>query len=105
LDELGLTAATNIVVMPDHGFFTISKQGTTRQVVNFRSFDTVCGVPMRCGIEVADTALQQGQGMHTARSAGPTPGTSWPRSDRTSAPASSVLPHRPATPTSAERST
>ena len=33
-------------------------------VVSFRSFDTVCGDPMRCGVEVADTALQQGQGMH-----------------------------------------
>lgn len=32
--------------------------------VNFKSFDTVCGQPVRCGVEVADTALQQGQGMH-----------------------------------------
>jgi arylsulfatase A-like enzyme len=33
-------------------------------VVNFRSFDTVCGEPVRCPAEVADTGLQQGQGMH-----------------------------------------
>jgi arylsulfatase A-like enzyme len=33
-------------------------------VVNFRSFDTGCGVPERCAAEVADTTLQQGQGMH-----------------------------------------
>lgn len=33
-------------------------------VINFRSFDTVCGEPMRCAVEVADTVLQQGQGMH-----------------------------------------
>jgi predicted AlkP superfamily pyrophosphatase or phosphodiesterase len=33
-------------------------------VVNFRSFDTVCGEPVRCTVEVADTVLQQGQGMH-----------------------------------------
>jgi hypothetical protein len=33
-------------------------------VVSFRSFDTVCGEPVRCAVEVADTALQQGQGMH-----------------------------------------
>ncbi len=33
-------------------------------VVNFRSFDTVCGEPVRCPVEVADTVLQQGQGMH-----------------------------------------
>ena len=32
--------------------------------LSFRSFDTVCGDPMRCGVEVADTSLQQGQGMH-----------------------------------------
>jgi Type I phosphodiesterase / nucleotide pyrophosphatase len=32
--------------------------------VNFRSFDTVCGEPLRCSVEVADTGLQQGQGMH-----------------------------------------
>ena len=33
-------------------------------VVSFRSFDTVCGEPVRCAVEVADTVLQQGQGMH-----------------------------------------
>jgi hypothetical protein len=32
--------------------------------VNFRSFDTVCGEPARCTVEIADTILQQGQGMH-----------------------------------------
>jgi len=32
--------------------------------VNFRSFDTVCGEPVLCTVEVADTSLQQGQGMH-----------------------------------------
>jgi hypothetical protein len=31
--------------------------------VNFRSFDTVCGEPVLCTVEVADTVLQQGQGM------------------------------------------
>jgi len=33
-------------------------------VVSFRSFDTSCSVPTRCGVEVADTILKQGQGMH-----------------------------------------
>jgi arylsulfatase A-like enzyme len=33
-------------------------------VVNFRSFDTGCGNPTACGAEIADTTLQQGQGMH-----------------------------------------
>jgi hypothetical protein len=33
-------------------------------VVNFRSFDTVCGEPVRCAVTVSDSGLQQGQGMH-----------------------------------------
>jgi hypothetical protein len=33
-------------------------------VVNFRSFTTGCAVPETCVAEVADTGLQQGQGMH-----------------------------------------
>jgi predicted AlkP superfamily pyrophosphatase or phosphodiesterase len=32
--------------------------------VNFRSFTTGCADPTTCGVEVADTGLQQGQGMH-----------------------------------------
>ncbi len=32
--------------------------------ISFRSFDTVCGEPVRCTVEVADTLLRQGQGMH-----------------------------------------
>jgi hypothetical protein len=40
--------------------------------VNFRSFDTVCGEPVRCTVEVADTILQQGQGMHGSFSRGDT---------------------------------
>jgi hypothetical protein len=33
-------------------------------IVSFRSFDTVCGEPVRCAVEIADTILQEGQGMH-----------------------------------------
>jgi Type I phosphodiesterase / nucleotide pyrophosphatase len=33
-------------------------------VVNFRSFSTDCEQPVLCTVEVADTGLQQGQGMH-----------------------------------------
>jgi arylsulfatase A-like enzyme len=33
-------------------------------VVNFRTFATGCADPTTCGVEVADTGLQQGQGMH-----------------------------------------
>ena len=32
--------------------------------VNFRSFSTGCADPTTCGVEIADTALQPGQGMH-----------------------------------------
>jgi len=50
-------------------FSAIKLRGKTRMpipaiVVNFRSFDTGCGNPTLCGAEVADTGLQQGQGMH-----------------------------------------
>lgn len=33
-------------------------------LINFRSFDTGCGTPTACGVEISDTTLQQGQGMH-----------------------------------------
>jgi len=33
-------------------------------VVNFTSWSTGCDMPVRCTVEVADTGLQQGQGMH-----------------------------------------
>jgi predicted AlkP superfamily pyrophosphatase or phosphodiesterase len=33
-------------------------------VVNFRSFATECDEPVNCTVEVADTVLRQGQGMH-----------------------------------------
>jgi arylsulfatase A-like enzyme len=33
-------------------------------VVNFKSFATGCAEPVLCTVEVADTGLQQGQGMH-----------------------------------------
>ena len=33
-------------------------------VINFRSYATDCNEPLLCAVEVADTRLQQGQGMH-----------------------------------------
>jgi hypothetical protein len=33
-------------------------------VVNFRSFSAGCDEPLLCTVEIADTGLQQGQGMH-----------------------------------------
>ncbi|KTT21171.1 nucleotide pyrophosphatase [Pseudomonas oryzihabitans] len=41
-------------------------------VVNFRSYDTGCAKPDVCAVEVADTGLQQGQGMHGSFSRGDT---------------------------------
>jgi hypothetical protein len=32
--------------------------------VNFRTFSTGCAEPLTCAVEIADTGLQQGQGMH-----------------------------------------
>jgi hypothetical protein len=47
----------------------INMQGASRTprpsiVVNFRSYSTGCEQPVLCTVEVADTGLQQGQGMH-----------------------------------------
>ncbi len=33
-------------------------------VVNFRTFSTGCAEPINCTVQIADTRLQQGQGMH-----------------------------------------
>ncbi|MDO9712927.1 nucleotide pyrophosphatase/phosphodiesterase family protein [Paracraurococcus lichenis] len=48
---------------------SIGLQGNARTptpsiVVNFRSFTTGCSLPETCVAEIADTVLQQGQGMH-----------------------------------------
>jgi arylsulfatase A-like enzyme len=47
----------------------INMQGMARTprpaiVVNFRSYATDCGRPVVCSVNIADTTLQQGQGMH-----------------------------------------
>jgi arylsulfatase A-like enzyme len=41
-------------------------------VVNFRSGSTGCKLPTTCAVEIADTTLQQGQGMHGSFSRGDT---------------------------------
>ena len=41
-----------------------AKTPTPAIVVNFRSFSTGCAQPVLCTVEIADTPLQQGQGMH-----------------------------------------
>jgi hypothetical protein len=47
----------------------INMQGAARTprpsiVINFRSYATDCGQPIMCAVNIADTGLQQGQGMH-----------------------------------------
>jgi Type I phosphodiesterase / nucleotide pyrophosphatase len=47
----------------------INMQGMARTprpavVINFRSYATDCGKPIMCAVNIADTGLQQGQGMH-----------------------------------------
>jgi hypothetical protein len=47
----------------------INMQGLARTprptiMINFRSYATDCGKPVMCAVNVADTNLQQGQGMH-----------------------------------------
>ncbi len=41
-------------------------------VVNFRSYATGCDEPTNCSVEIADTVLRQGQGMHGSFSRGDT---------------------------------
>ncbi len=41
-----------------------SKRQFRRQLVNFRSLFIGCDTPVACGVEVAGTVLQQGQGRH-----------------------------------------
>ena len=50
LDDIALEGAA-VTPLPAIGF-------------SFRSFDTVCGEPVQCTVEVADTILKVGQGMH-----------------------------------------
>ena len=55
----------------------INMQGASRTprpsiVVNFRSYATGCDLPVLCSVEIADTTLQQGQGMHGSFSRGDT---------------------------------
>ncbi len=69
-DDLGQFAGT----LP---MSAIKLQGHARTprpsvVVNFRSYSTGCDKPVLCTVEIADTLLQQGQGMHGSFSRGDT---------------------------------
>ena len=61
-DRLGALAGT----LPMSAINLVGTARTPRPsiVVNFRSFATGCAVPTNCEAEIADTSLQQGQGMH-----------------------------------------
>lgn len=55
----------------------INLQGASRTprpaiVVNFRSWSSQCPQPTNCQVEIADTTLQQGQGMHGSSGRGDT---------------------------------
>lgn len=55
----------------------INMQGAARTprpaiVINFRSYSTGCDKPAMCAVNIADTGLQQGQGMHGSFSRGDT---------------------------------
>jgi hypothetical protein len=50
----------------------MARTPTPAIVVNFRSWASDCAVPTNCGVEIADTGLQQGQGMHGTMSRGDT---------------------------------
>ena len=41
-------------------------------VVNFRSYASGCDEPTNCSVQIADTVLRQGQGMHGSFSRGDT---------------------------------
>jgi hypothetical protein len=61
-DDLGKIPGT----MPLSQLFLRGKAVTPHPaiVVNFRSYTTGCDEPTNCSVEIADTVLRQGQGMH-----------------------------------------
>jgi predicted AlkP superfamily pyrophosphatase or phosphodiesterase len=69
-DDLGRLPGT----LPTSQLFLRGKAVTPRPsiVVNFRSYSTGCAQPTNCSVEVADTVLRQGQGMHGSFSRGDT---------------------------------
>jgi hypothetical protein len=61
-DKLGKFAGT--LPMSDINMEGKAVTPTPSIVVNFRSYVAGCDVPTNCSVEVADTVLRQGQGMH-----------------------------------------
>jgi len=52
------------LALEDIGLAGGARPPTPTVVVSFRSFSTGCNKPTLCAVEIADTKLQQGQGMH-----------------------------------------
>ena len=69
-DDLGRLPGT----LPMSQLFLRGKAVTPQPaiVVNFRSYASGCEQPTNCSVEVADTVLRQGQGMHGSFSRGDT---------------------------------
>jgi hypothetical protein len=61
-DKLGHYPGT--LTFSDIGLVGSAQTPTPAIVVNFRSSYSACRQPFTCSVEIADTTLQQGQGMH-----------------------------------------
>jgi len=61
-DKLGRFGGT--LPMSQIGLKGKSVTPTPSIVINFRSYAQGCGEPANCSVEIADTVLRQGQGMH-----------------------------------------
>lgn len=69
-DELGRFPGT--LPMSQLGLKGTAVTPTPSIVVNFRSWSSGCDEPTNCSVQVADTVLRQGQGMHGSFSRGDT---------------------------------
>jgi hypothetical protein len=61
-DELGSFAGT--LPMSAINLKGLARTPRPSVVINFRTYSTGCDKPLLCTVEIADTGLQQGQGMH-----------------------------------------
>ena len=69
-DELGRFPGT--LPMSQLGLIGKAATPTPSIVVNFRSWSSGCAEPTNCSVQIADTVLRQGQGMHGSFSRGDT---------------------------------
>src|SRR5262249_44706760 len=69
-EDLGHFAGT--LPLGEIGLKGKARTPTPAIAVNFRSYATGCAQPTNCAVEVSDTGLQQGQGMHGTFSRGDT---------------------------------